>query len=436
MTVFITLPDGQSVRDFLVLPTIRFIRTAVTGLRVVALSPAHLIPGFREMCKSQDIVAARMELCTDAERGACLRALRRHRIPGALSRLALRLEAGCIHVPDYITKSFEADQPDLVLSTNPMTPYEYEVVTVARRLGVRTLGVAKSWDDFQRHRFTHPDEVSVRNSSGRDNAIRRCAYRPGEVAINGMPSFDPYYDSSWHLDRSEFLTNMGLDPGRPLVTYATRGLRHGAFWDMDETCLVDDLLRMIDTTPTLRDAQLLVSLHPNSRLEDFQRFHNRPGTVLSNATFMPAIGWCPSRDDIVTQTNILRHSSAVVTPGLSWVIESAVFDTPAVVPAYSEIQPLQAEERFHDLATRKHFLPLVENRWVPICTSYEDCRAELTNAITNPGAFRQQRKAIVDSYVHFQDARSCQRVANWISERLTGTPRARQVLEPSRLNRP
>ena len=124
----------------------------------------------------------------------------------------------------------------------------------------------------------------------------------------------------------------------------------------------------------------------------------------------------------MTQANILNHSSVVVTTGLSWVIEAAVFGTPAVVSAYSEIQPLHAEERFHYLAARKHFRPFVDNGCVPVCRSYEDCRTELTSALTNPGAAKRQRKSIVDNYVHFQDAVSCKRVANWISERLMGSP--------------
>jgi hypothetical protein len=315
---------------------------------------------------------------------------------------------------------FDRHEPSLVVTTHPMMPWDYEVVMTARRLGIRTIGVLKSWDNIRKGLVSRPDELSVWNRVNREEAIRMQAYLPSEVAMNGAPSFDPYFDEEWHLERSRFLPMLGLDPARPMVTYATCGVDRHGYLERDETHLADALLRMFDSTPKLRDAQLLIRLHPTSRLESFSPFVRMGRVAVSFASYLPAIGWCPSRSDLVFQTNILKHSDVVVTPASSWSIEAAIFNTPTVAPVYSDIQPLHAKVQFADHTLREHFRPLVEHGWVPICYSYEECRAMLAEAIEGRQWFKHERGAIVDEYVQFRDSKSCARVAAWIAQRASG----------------
>jgi hypothetical protein len=295
--------------------------------------------------------------------------------------------------------------------------WEYEVVMAARRLGIRTVGVLKSWDNIWQGLISRPHELSVWNRVNREEAIRMQAYLQSEVVINGAPSFDAYFNPEWRLERFEFLSEFGLDPERPIVTYATCGVFNRGYAERDETHLADDLLRMFATTPKLRDAQLLIRLHPSSRLEQFWPFLRRRGVAASFVSYLPAIGWCPSRRDLLIQASILKYSDVVVTPASSWCIEAAILDTPTIVPVYSDTQPLHARIEFDDNTLSSYFRPLVEQGWVPICRSYDELRTKLVEAMNGRHWFAKERSAIVDEYVHFRDANSCARVAAWIAER-------------------
>jgi hypothetical protein len=331
-----------------------------------------------------------------------------------LIRRVLQWEAMRVTPPDHLLDTFRELRPRVVVSTHPMMTSDYEVVMTARRLGIQTLGVVKSWDNLGKGLSAQPHLLSVWNPVNKEEAVRLRGYQKNEVEINGAVSFDPYYDPGFLDTREEFLRSLGLDPQRPVVTYATAGLYQREYYGRDETFIADDLLRMFAETPALKGAQLVIRLHPTSRLEDFWRFWGREGIAFSFAAYLPAIGWCPLAADVRHQTNLLKHSDVIVTTGSSWGIEAAIFDTPTVCPVYSDIQPEHASAQFDRFTLARHYKPLVVNKWIPVTRSYEETQCELEAAITQPGRLAPGRKAIVENYVYHRDAGSAHRVAAWI----------------------
>jgi CDP-glycerol glycerophosphotransferase (TagB/SpsB family) len=217
------------------------------------------------------------------------------------------------------------------------------------------------------------------------------------------------------LPRHEAFASLDLAPSRPVITLATAGALDKGFHGRDETHLVEDILRMMGESEVLKGAQLVIRLHPTSRLEFFWRYWNHPSIKFSFASYMPGLMWCPSWEDLVQQTTLLRHSDVIVTPASSWVLEAAIFDTPTVVPVYSDLQPDHAAALFNSWTLARHYKPLVENKWVPITRSYDETRSAIEEAFMKPSKYTGGRQAIVDNYVYYRDSDSCQRVATWIA---------------------
>lgn len=425
--LYLTIPVGQSVRDFLILGTVDKLLDLLPDHRIVILSPSYNVPEFLDLCpKHERGVVRRMELPVGGSNWRLIQWRRKSRNRLA-TQLLVEAETKRFTLPHYLRDTFETLPPSVVVSTHPLLYHDYEVVTWARRIGVQTLGAVKSWDNIQKGLSSHCHLLSVWNPVNKEEALRLLKYRDDEVAINGAPSFDAYYHPAYRMAREEALASLGLDPARRVITLATLGILDKEFYGRDETHLVEDLLRMIRESKVLQGSQLVIRLHPTSHLECFWKYMNRKDIKVSFASVMPGLMWCPSRQDLVEQTSILQHSDVVLTPGSSWVLEAAIFDTPTIVPIYSDLQPDHAQAQFHRWTLARHYKPLRENGWVPITDSYHSTKSAVEEAFVQPGKHAQGRKAIVDNYVYFRNNGSAQRVAEWIARNagsvIPGRPR-------------
>jgi hypothetical protein len=413
--LYITIPVGQSVRDFLILGTVHRLLDLLPDFHIVVLTPSYNIPEFLELCpKHERFLVRRMELPIGS-RNWRLTYWRKKLHSRAAVRVMLEWELRRLRLPEYLASTFQALPPSLVVSTHPLLACDYDVVMWARRLRVQTLGIVKSWDNMFKGLSTHSHLLSVWNPVNKEEAVQLLGYCSDEVEVNGSSAFDMYYDPAYSFPRHEAFASLALDPSRPVITLATAGILDKGFYGRDETHLVEDILRMIGASEVLKGTQLVIRLHPTSRLEFFWKYWHHPSIKFSFASYLPGLMWCPTREDLIEQTNLLRHSDVIVTPASSWVLEAAIFDTPTVVPVYSDIQPAHATALFDSWTLARHYKPLVENKWVPITRSYDETRMAIEEALTKPSNYASGRKAIVDNYVYYRDGDSCQRVATWIA---------------------
>jgi hypothetical protein len=96
-------------------------------------------------------------------------------------------------------------------------------------------------------------------------------------------------------------------------------------------------------------------------------------------------------------------------------LEAAIIDTPTIVPTYSDQQPDHAAAQIGRWTLARHYKPLVENKWVCVTHSYQETKAAVIEALTNPKQYAAGRTSIVERYVCFSDHESSRRVAEWIA---------------------
>ncbi len=416
MNIFFTFPICQSIRDHIHLGTIRALRELMPELNIIALSPAYNVPEFIALCEKYKLIPRRSENTTSARENERLVRLRRKMGKRWVNRLSLKIESWRYNLPNYTKEVFEAFSPALVVLNHPMTSHDYAVFIAAKKYGVPTLGIVNSWDNLRKRLTQWTDRISVWNEINYREAVAMNAYKEEEVTINGPVSFDPFFDENWWDDRQTTGQKLDLNPDKKWITYATSGVYNLEYYGRDETWLVHELIQWMNKNPSFRDTQLLIRLHPLSRLIDFLHLQERyPDIRFSHGGYMPGIGWYTSEEDYRLQVNILKHSDVIVTPGSSWTIEAAIFDTPVVVPVYSTLQPEHAAAQFDRFTLARHFKPILENGWVPITRSPEETEREMAAFLESPGKGRDRRKQLVDNYVHFRDGKSAQRVARWIA---------------------
>jgi CDP-glycerol glycerophosphotransferase (TagB/SpsB family) len=419
MTVYFSLPVGQSIRDFLDLGVIDCYIKQRPSDTIILLSPAYNVNEFIQKVNAENIVIERMEsLSRRPELPFLLKVIRGISPKRFKKKWLSKLESYWYNPPEYLKKLWERSPADLIVCTHPMTSHEFDVFMFAKLHDITTLGVIKSWDNLRKGLTCLTDKISVWNGINCYEAITYNGYKEDEVTINGAVSFDPYFKSKGNTDKEIFIRGMGLDPQFPLITYATCGNYNISYYERDETYLLNDLIKMRESSTRLNNIQIIVRLHPVSRIEHFEKYTHIPFIKFSKGQYMPTIGWYTPPDNFQEQVRLLKYSDAVLTPASSWVLETAIFDTPCIVPVYSDLQPAHAKAQFDDFTLMNHFKPIVENNWAVISRSYNETMQCLIDVLDNPCLNSDQRKSLVENYIVFKDGNSAERVANWIIDSL------------------
>lgn len=306
----------------------------------------------------------------------------------------------------YLLREIHAD---LLVVTNPLHLHEQSVFGAAEYLKIPTIGVVRSWDNLYKGLRIRPDTLAVWNPINAEEAINLIKYPREKVSIIGSPQFDPYFDPNGILTRDEFVETINLDSTKPIITLATIG---NVWENNDETYMVDLLIELILQGEIPKDSQLVIRLHPASKLEYFLKYLSYDFVRLSYVTnYIPSLVWTMTREEVIWIGNLLRHSDLVISPGSTITIETAIFDTPTLVPVFHTYQPDLADMRYKNLFST-HFKNLVENDLVPIIEKSEELPLAINKALNDPSWYKKQREELVKDYIYYTDGKSTQRLAN------------------------
>lgn len=414
--IVMSIPLGINVRDIVRLGTLDAILAACPRATIWLLTPAHRVPEFRAEVEARPRVRVlpftRFQPGARVSRAVGLR--RRARIP-AMRSTALALETRLADPRSDIAAVLREARPHLVVTIHPQDWWDWEMITFARRLGVPTLGVVKSWDNIQRGLMVHPDFLAVWNNVNRDEALQLEGYPPSRVRVVGAPPFDRYFDPSIIRPRDEFMHGLGLDPSRPMALYAPAGqiMDYG-----DETFMLEELLRIRERSQRLRSLQIVARLHANSKLEYFWPYRTLPGVALSFGSYIKTLGWSMTRDEVDHMANLIHHADVVISPGSTVVLEAALFDRPSVVPAFHDAQPEHIQRWLIGWHFAKHYRPLVENDWVPVAWSTEELETMIGRALDDASWYRARRGALVEHYIPLRDGKTASRVGQLVADLL------------------
>jgi hypothetical protein len=411
--VYIAISEGNVYRDLVRLGMLQYLLDSVPDMRVILLTQAWAVTEVQEEVRHERVVVARHDRFSHRRPFGRLTGIRRMQRRRFLIDLFARLEGFATPTPVGLPELFSEYPPSLVVSTHPLQMWEWDLICTARKWGIPTAGVVKSWDNVLRHLKARPDRLCVWGKANYREAVEVEKYHEDEVRMVGAVAFDRYFTPGVILPRDDFWRSKGLDPSKPIIFFGTAGAFSG---DWDETFMMDLLIEMTGQAEDLKDVQLVCRLHPCTHLQYFWPYSDHPRVILSFGSYVKTLGWCMTREEVDEMANMLCHADIVITPASTLSIEGPIFDTPTIVTLFSTVRPELHARAIEAGWLNMHFKPIVRNDWLPLARSPEDLIGMIRKALKDRSWYRDARKQLVDEYVTFTDGRSYQRVARFIDD--------------------
>ncbi|RMH18953.1 MAG: hypothetical protein D6696_11920 [Acidobacteria bacterium] len=304
--------------------------------------------------------------------------------------------------------------PRLVVSTVPHVAVELPPVLVAQDLGIATAAWINSWDNLTSKGaypavYDHYLTWSERMLEELRRYYPESAGRP--LAAVGVPHFDWYRDEAMCWSRDELCRRLDLDPGRPLVLYATATPQLAPYEHRTVARLARDLAALPERP------QLLVRLHPADPGTRFEGLDLGPEVRLQ----APGTGagalhrFCPTAEENRRLVSTIRHADVVVNLASTITLEAAICDRPTINVAYDlgpEPRWGRIIERYYD--TFDHYRTVVDLGAVRLARSPRALVAALQHYLAHPESERAARRRLVELWCGEVDGGAGRRLARAI----------------------
>lgn len=453
-TIFISIFDGDTER--VILRTHAFEVLKASGHRIVLLIRGKdRVEYYRSEYESEQV---RVELLPDAgsrtetlwyyigwnsvpTHAVSVRRVREYRNAGNWKFYVIGFVAWCLgHMrvwreflralyfkfgEDYATDLFKKYNPDLLFAANMFSPEDCRLLRQAKRLKIKTITIAKSWDVLTTKAFTRvkADRIMVYNEFNRDEAVRYGDYRKEQVVVTGFPQFDVYSDESIFLDRATFMKKAGLDPARRYALYGIPG-----DWKSPDT---RPILAMLDARAEAGDFmapfQVLARFHPKYRdssegLESTHIIFDKPGKYFKEGgefsidSGKSANQWTFKDDDIIHLANSIKHADMVICVDSTLSLDAAANGRPAIVVAYDGDRKLPYKRSVAYIYEREHYRNVLATGGVLLAKSHEHLVGCINQFLKDPEYLKEGRERFTQKLLGTLDGFSGKRMGQAVLE--------------------
>ena len=228
---------------------------------------------------------------------------------------------------DYL---FEKYQPDLVFTTSATSLPDVGVQKSAKRLGVMSVCMPKSWDNLNKELIrTKSDHIIVWNKYMKEEALKYQDYKEHEVTIIGVPQFDYYRRTDVLLSREKYCETLGLDPQKKILLYASTGGNC-----CDESVYVE-LIRKTMEEGRLKNVQVVMRPHLGyiGDEKQFLSCAESENFVLDRSDKQDANlsdHWDPSEHHLRHLTNSLHHADVVINIASTITLDAIACGSPVI----------------------------------------------------------------------------------------------------------
>lgn len=310
----------------------------------------------------------------------------------ALSRLE-RVSSRVLSTTDEYVEMFNRIRPHLVFNGSHVhSRNAIQAVQAAQWLGIPTATFVFSWDNLtSQGRILLPyDHYLVWNEELKDQMLEIYEWiKPEQIHVTGTPQFDFHFREEFYRTREEFCSEIGADPGRPIVLYSTGMPNHMP----GETEIVEEIADLLKDIP--EGPQLLVRVYAKDLTGRFEELKRRRPDIL-----FPDIAWerewlTPRFEDSFALVNTLRHCALGINVASTISLELCMFDKPAINIGYNPASVDPSELRYADYYEFDHYMPIVESGAVEVAVNAEDLRGRVEKALREPGERSEMRSSLL-----------------------------------------
>ncbi len=318
-----------------------------------------------------------------------------------------------------VKEYFNYYQPSLVISTHPIAKNETEFLQCAKKLGINTVGMIKSWDNLTTKGYlpVFTNHYIVWNQVMQEEMIKIHNIQRSDVTITGVPQFDSYSDRKTIVQKEDFFLNIGLNHKKKTILYFTSP---ESIAPEDPKILLKILKRLSEQER--KNFQIVVRLHP---LDSMQRYTFIQQSIYDNITFQ-----IPGRDlngdgnyrmhdpmFINELRDTMFYSDVTINTCSSTSLDAVAMDRPVVNIAFDLEQKdyLKSCKRYYDF---EHFQPILKTCATKLASSFDELINLIFRYIKDPGLESEERKQLRNIMCYEVDGLSSKRIADAIFNNL------------------
>lgn len=306
-----------------------------------------------------------------------------------------RLEAKKVKSSPAFGELVEKHNVELLVTATPgFSPFEAEIIHLAKQAGLPSAAVNFTWDNLTMNskHIRKTDYLIAWNEVMKNEAIDIHHYLPKKVFVSGVTRFDPYFaEDKKDPGRVKFLKSKGLNPDFKTIFHTTV-TRAYPF----QKKYINDLIKLRDSKK-IPYVNLLIRVHPLDLIENYSEFKNIPDLCVERSGKEMEMSY----DDLLNLKYSLKYTDLNINYASTITIEACIFGKPVINIGYLD--------RFALAYDFDHYRPIYESGAIKLAKTDDDLPRLINLYLENPARDHEQRLAIVDKYVQFTDGLSYMR---------------------------
>ena len=309
---------------------------------------------------------------------------------------------------DYL---FEKYKPTLAFATTAHTESDIGVLKSAKRFGIQTVNMPKSWDNLSKILFhVKTDKMLVWSPFMQEQAVEFQGYKKAEVIVTGVPQFDYYLRREKLISREEFCQAFNFDPQLPIISYASTG---GNCFHESEYL---ELIKKYIDEKKIPPVQVLIRPHLGyvGDTEKFVQLEKYPGFVVDRTDKQShkfKDHWDASLQHIDHLHNSLHHAAMCINIASTITLDAVACDTPALNINFDvnpDIDPNFSTKRLY---TTDYINAVTSIGGTWLASSEAEFLQILQDILVKGEKKAAQRQALIDYFMYKNDGHAAERLA-------------------------
>lgn len=290
---------------------------------------------------------------------------------------------------------------------------DFVLIKAAKRFGVPSVSMPKSWDTVGRLFFAAPSDIFILNNEYMKKSLIADQMIPQEkLYIGGFPQFDVYANKKEFMTKEQFCALTGLSALKPIVLYASEG--EWTHWD---DLYLDEL---IHTYGISEKYNLILRPHfSDMHLARYRRFEKCAHVYIDDKnmqmSYMFDDKWDPTAANMDWLAQVISVSDVIIAFASTFSLDAMAFDKP-VINIYYDIKatrpllaPMVPMKDFYNCA---HYNAVLEEKSVALAGSGAEVMEWLDRYVKDPRIHSTERKKTVEKLCYKIDGKSSERIAN------------------------
>ena len=322
----------------------------------------------------------------------------------------------------HYLRLFEDNVPSVLFCAHQRPPEILPPVLAAKKLKIPTATFIFSWDNLSsKGRIAAPfDHYLVWSDQMREELL---TYYPeiqeDRVHVTGTPQFDPYADKNLLWSRAEFLRRIGAEANRPLICFSGGDITICPE-DQDHVRVLMELIR---AGRIVGNPQVLVRPSP---VDDGRRYaavlaefpeiiYSPPAWVHSERDRWDR--FTPLVEDVQFLANLTQHADLNINVASTMTLDFAVRDKPVINIAFDVGDPPPFGVPLWSHHYRfEHYRPVIDFRAARFARSPEELAEHVNAYLKDPALDRDGRRRFVDLEVSEPIGQAANRILNVLEQ--------------------